>query len=584
MNRTSLSQFCIVLTIHVLGLFHQEVQAGTTTTKAAVINDWVDPDTPTEARFSSSLSPDDARTYALVFSDEFDVNGRTFRDGQDPRWTAVNKDDFTNNPLNYYSDDQVFSRDGHLVIKTEIEPKTWVILDNDGRNYANSSKEVKSGMIQGWNKFCFTGGIVEFDAKLPGKPDVAGLWPAVWLLGNLARATYVNSTEHLWPFSTNACNDATRTSQLINSCPDSPRSFPGMPQGRGRGVPEIDVFEIMIMEAFENPLLTASLQVAPGIPKNRPVIGQLPNASQNWYSDLIYENGTTLNSYFYGVTVQAGKMPGEKHRHNYQTDAITGNHFLTPSFHEKMHRYRIEWEPPFENSTGGYVRWYLDNVLFFGLSGDDLFEHSQTEVPSEPMYLIMNTAVSKDWGFPDAWFLNCKHKCWSCLDPKCQECALPKGYCDNLPAEFEFDFIRVYQAVDDPKQTLGCSPPKRPTKEFIESRLQNYDIDGGTTPLQPIQEGGGSCHSDKHCGHGLCPKSSKSCECNVNFTGPFCLAHSPGASIPLLEPHHFPYFTQLPRHRMTMCCIFGILGTLVAVIGWKHIKFMQKRTEYESIL
>ena len=61
-----------------------------------------------------------------------------------------------------------------------------------------------------------------------------------------------------------------------------------------------------------------------------------------------------------------------------------------------------------------------------------------------------------DWSFPDAWFLNCKHKCWSCLDPKCQKCALPKGYCDNLPAEFEFDFIRVYQAVDDPKQTLGC--------------------------------------------------------------------------------------------------------------------------------
>ena len=555
------------------------------TINAAQAFDWVDPDTPKEARVSSSLSTDDERTFALVFSDEFEVDGRTFHDGHDPRWTAVDKDDFTNNPLNYYSHDQVFSRDGNLVIQTEIEPKTWVILDNEGRNYANSSKEVKSGMIQGWNKFCFTGGIVEFDAILPGKPDVAGLWPAVWLLGNLARATYVNSTEHLWPFSTNACNDATRTSQLINSCPDSPRSFPGMPKGRGRGVPEIDVFEIMIMEAFDNPLLTASLQMAPGIPKNRPAIGQMPNASQDWYSDLIYENGTTLNSFFYGVTVQASKMPGEKHQHNYQTDAITGNHFLTPSFHEKMHRYRIEWEPPFENSTGGYLRWYLDGVLFFGLSGDDLYRHSQTEVPSEPMYLIMNTAASKDWGFPDAWFLNCKHKCWSCLDPKCKECALPKGYCDNFPAAFEFDFIRVYQAVDDPKQTMGCSPPSRPTKEFIESRIQDYNIDGHSTPLKTVKVGGGSCHSDEQCGkNGLCSNSS-SCICSGNFTGPHCLAHSPFVGDSLQQPHHFRYFIEHHRHRVTTWCSACIAAALVAfVLLWACSRSLKKRAHYDSLI
>lgn len=33
-------------------------------------------------------------------------------------------------------------------------------------------------MIQSWNKFCITGGIVEFSAKLPGDPTVGGLWPA----------------------------------------------------------------------------------------------------------------------------------------------------------------------------------------------------------------------------------------------------------------------------------------------------------------------------------------------------------------------------------------------------------------------
>ena len=28
-----------------------------------------------------------------VFSDEFDAEGRTFHDGNDPRWTAINKND-----------------------------------------------------------------------------------------------------------------------------------------------------------------------------------------------------------------------------------------------------------------------------------------------------------------------------------------------------------------------------------------------------------------------------------------------------------------------------------------------------------
>jgi hypothetical protein len=28
-----------------------------------------------------------------VFSDEFEQDGRTFHDGHDPRWTAINKND-----------------------------------------------------------------------------------------------------------------------------------------------------------------------------------------------------------------------------------------------------------------------------------------------------------------------------------------------------------------------------------------------------------------------------------------------------------------------------------------------------------
>ena len=42
------------------------------------------------------------KTYDLVMSDEFNIPGRSFADGNDPRWTAMNKNDYTNAALQYY--------------------------------------------------------------------------------------------------------------------------------------------------------------------------------------------------------------------------------------------------------------------------------------------------------------------------------------------------------------------------------------------------------------------------------------------------------------------------------------------------
>ena len=43
------------------------------------------------------------------------------------------------------------------------------------------------GMVSTWNKFCFTGGLVEASVILPGANNVVGLWPAIWAMGNLGR-------------------------------------------------------------------------------------------------------------------------------------------------------------------------------------------------------------------------------------------------------------------------------------------------------------------------------------------------------------------------------------------------------------
>ena len=58
---------------------------------------WVDPDTPDHATNMSSLV--DGQQHVLMFSDEFEVSGRSFDDGDDPRWTAMNKNDYTNTAL-----------------------------------------------------------------------------------------------------------------------------------------------------------------------------------------------------------------------------------------------------------------------------------------------------------------------------------------------------------------------------------------------------------------------------------------------------------------------------------------------------
>ena len=74
-------------------------------------------------------------------------------------------------------------------------------------------------MIQSWNKFCHTGGVVEFSVRLPGLFNSSGLWPAVWLMGNLGRAIYTNSSEYIWPWSYDKCDsEVDLDQQLINAC------------------------------------------------------------------------------------------------------------------------------------------------------------------------------------------------------------------------------------------------------------------------------------------------------------------------------------------------------------------------------
>jgi len=105
---------------------------------------------------------------------------------------------------------------------------------------------------------------------------------SVWMLGNLARATYVGSSDYIWPWSYNKCNDRTRKSQEINACQQV--NHYGMEPFRGRGSPEIDIIESMQGDGTKlpnthitRPYQSASLQISPGIDVDRPILGHRPH-------------------------------------------------------------------------------------------------------------------------------------------------------------------------------------------------------------------------------------------------------------------------------------------------------------------
>jgi len=112
----------------------------------------------------------------LIFSDEFNTDGRTFYPGDDPYWEAADLHYWATNNMEWYDPAALITKDGALQV-------TLSRKNTHGMNY-------QGGMMSTWNTFCFTGGLIEVSVRLPGVNDIMGLWPAVWTMGNLGRAGY----------------------------------------------------------------------------------------------------------------------------------------------------------------------------------------------------------------------------------------------------------------------------------------------------------------------------------------------------------------------------------------------------------
>ncbi|KAF8905161.1 beta-glucan synthesis-associated [Mucidula mucida] len=431
-------------------------QLSTTTTKNLGVNasgqvpemgnfGLIDLDTPEDVYTFSSWR--DGTKWTLVFSDEFEEEGRTFYPGEDPYWEAVDLHYWSTNNLEWYSPEGVTTANGSL--KLTLEAKETHGLDYQG------------GMISTWNKFCFTGGYMEASVQLPGINNIVGLWPAVWAMGNLGRAGYGATLEGTWPYTYDSCDVGTAPNQTVNGAPEAALTsgyessnyalsyLPGQRLSRctcpgeshpgpvhsdgtyvGRAAPEIDIFEAQVSNDIGH--VSQSGQWAPF---NEGYVWN--NSSDN----LIIADSTIseLNSYTGGDYQQSTSVVSETNQDCYQLG--TGCFAI----------YGFEYKPGYD-ADDAYISWINDGKLAWtfnadGTQADTGVEIAARPVPQEPMYMLANLGMSYNFGSVDLDHI-------------------------TFPAIMLIDYVRVYQHPD--RINVGCDPEDYPTADYINTYYDAY--------------------------------------------------------------------------------------------------------------
>jgi beta-glucan synthesis-associated protein KRE6 len=118
----------------------------------------IDIQTPIKAH--QRVGFDGSSQYNIVFSDEFNLDGRTFWPGDDPFWEAQNMHYWQTGNLEWYDPDAISTNNGNLEIVLTEQPI-------NGLNF-------RGGMLTTWNKLCFTQGYIEVNISLPGTPTSQG--------------------------------------------------------------------------------------------------------------------------------------------------------------------------------------------------------------------------------------------------------------------------------------------------------------------------------------------------------------------------------------------------------------------------
>ncbi|KAI5115630.1 hypothetical protein M0805_000612 [Coniferiporia weirii] len=419
----------------------------------------VDSETPDSAKTRTGF---DGESYSLVFSDEFNTDGRTFYPGDDPYWEAVDLWYGATEDLEWYDPSNVFTRDGNLVLLMEN-------VENHGLNY-------RSGMLQSWNKLCFTHGYIEVNLSLPGPNDeTQGYWPGIWTMGNLGRPGYGATTDGTWPYTYNSCDVGTfpnqtyanlsgpaaalntdqgrskynfelswLTGQRASACTCSGEDHPGPSVNQGRGAPEIDVLEAQKNKLGDGAKVSQSAQFAP------------------FTHDYDYDNTTTDNFYIVNSDItQANTYHGSAVQQ--AVSALTdlpadifngsGGNFYTFGFEY--------WTDP-NNPDQGYIVWVANGQETMRMGANAVAEDPLPDgsgvgrrlIPEEPMSIILNLAISESFQTVNTATM-------------------------TFPSEMHIDYVRVYQR--DGETNVGCDPSAYPTADYINNHFNAYNNPNYTT-------------------------------------------------------------------------------------------------------
>ncbi|KAJ5666729.1 hypothetical protein N7462_011138 [Penicillium macrosclerotiorum] len=390
----------------------------------------IDPDTPESAMTKKNA---DGTEWKLVFSDEFNLPGRTFYDEDDPFFQAVDLWYGVTMDKEWYDPDAVTTNEGVLEIRFD--------------DFKNHGLQFRSGMVQTWNKLCFKGGRLEASLSLPGDGHIQGFWPGFWAMGNLARPGHAATTDGLWPYSYHDGCDAGITPN--QSSPDGINFLPGMrlpgctcpgsdhpSPGRARSAPEIDVIEgsTAPLNGDQNAYIgsaSQSLQTAP---------------FDLWYMPdydftAVYDPRITqINAYRGGIYQQA--MSGLT---NLNSRWYNGTEYQNFAF---------EYTP----GATGNVTWFVGADKTWTLDGRAIGPNGnvgQRMIPLEPMSVVMNLGMADNFA--------------------------PQNHTirEYMPAYLRFDYIRIYQDPDD--VSITCDPPGWETTGYIEAHRRAYDNHNLTT-------------------------------------------------------------------------------------------------------
>ena len=139
--------------------------------------------------FHLSLSSCVGKGYELVWSDEFNTNGRLSAD-----WT-FEQGFQRNNELQWYQPQNAWVEDGCLVIEARREQVPNPIYREGSSDWRRNRRQAEytSACVTTQGRREFRYGRFEVRAKIP---TTSGAWPAIWLLGHL-RGGEANRWE--WP-------------------------------------------------------------------------------------------------------------------------------------------------------------------------------------------------------------------------------------------------------------------------------------------------------------------------------------------------------------------------------------------------